>query len=82
MALRDRVISSYIRMEAHFMTNQRAAQTRKAGTPGPEGAVAKLVFAEENKRNNDLCMTLMAQMPRCSRPVVRWPSGASRHGFA
>ena len=36
--------------EAFSMTNMRAAQTRKAGTPGPEGSVAKLAFAEENKR--------------------------------
>jgi alkylation response protein AidB-like acyl-CoA dehydrogenase len=59
LALRDRVVASYVRSEAFSMTNMRAAQTRKAGTPGPEGSVAKLAFAEENKRVYDLCMDLL-----------------------
>jgi alkylation response protein AidB-like acyl-CoA dehydrogenase len=58
-ALRDRLVSSYIRMEALSMTNARAAQTRKAGTPGPEGSVAKLAYAEENKRVYELCVDLL-----------------------
>jgi alkylation response protein AidB-like acyl-CoA dehydrogenase len=59
MALRDRVISSWIRCEAYSMTNQRASATRKAGTPGPEGSVAKLAYAEENKTVYELCVDLM-----------------------
>ena len=59
MALRDRLVSSYIRMETLSMTNMRAAATRKAGTPGPEGSVSKLAFAEENKRVLDLCVDLL-----------------------
>jgi len=59
LALRDRLVSTYIRVEALNMTNARAAQTRRAGTPGPEGSVAKLAFAEENKRAYDLCMDLL-----------------------
>jgi alkylation response protein AidB-like acyl-CoA dehydrogenase len=59
MALRDRLVTSYIRMEALNMTNARAAATRKSGTPGPEGSVSKLAFAEENKRVYDLCMDLL-----------------------
>ena len=60
LALRDRLVSSYIRSEALTMTNMRAAQAhRKSGTPGPEGSVAKLAFAEENKRVYDLCMDLL-----------------------
>jgi len=41
------------------MTNQRAAQVRRAGTPGPEGSVAKLAYAEENQRVYELCMDLL-----------------------
>jgi len=59
LALRDRLVSSYIRMEALSMTNSRAAQSRRSGTPGPEGSVAKLAYAEENKRIYDLCMDLL-----------------------
>jgi alkylation response protein AidB-like acyl-CoA dehydrogenase len=59
LALRDRLVSSYIRSEALTMTNMRAAQSRKGGTPGPEGSVSKLAFAEENKRVYDLCLDLL-----------------------
>ncbi len=34
--------------EALRLTNLRAAQKRKAGNPGPEGSIAKLMFAEVN----------------------------------
>ena len=56
------------------MTNARAAQTRKVGTPGPEGSVAKLAFAEENKRVYDLCMDLLgseAMLFPAGYPMVR-----------
>jgi alkylation response protein AidB-like acyl-CoA dehydrogenase len=59
LALRDRLISSWIRCEAFSMTNMRASQVRKAGTPGPEGSVGKLAYAEENQRVYDLCVDLM-----------------------
>jgi alkylation response protein AidB-like acyl-CoA dehydrogenase len=59
LALRDRLVSLYIRMETLNMTNMRAAATRKSGTPGPEGSVSKLAFAEENKRVYELCMDLL-----------------------
>ncbi len=74
MSLRDRLVSSYIRMEALNMTNARAAATRKAGTPGPEGSVSKLAFAEENKRVYDLCMDLLgndAMLFPAGYPMVR-----------
>jgi alkylation response protein AidB-like acyl-CoA dehydrogenase len=59
LALRDRLVSAYIRSEALTMTNMRAAQSRKGGTPGPEGSVSKLAFAEENKRVYDLCLDML-----------------------
>jgi alkylation response protein AidB-like acyl-CoA dehydrogenase len=59
LALRDRLLSSWIRSEVLSMTNQRAAQVRRAGTPGPEGSVAKLAFAEENQRVYELCIDLL-----------------------
>jgi alkylation response protein AidB-like acyl-CoA dehydrogenase len=74
LALRDRLVSAYIRMETLSMTNARAAATRKSGTPGPEGSVAKLAFAEENKRVYDLCMDLLgsdAMVFPAGYPMVR-----------
>jgi alkylation response protein AidB-like acyl-CoA dehydrogenase len=73
-ALKDRLMSSYIRGEAYSMTNLRASQTRKAGTPGPEGSVAKLAFAEENKKVYDLCMDLLgneAMLMPAGYPMLR-----------
>jgi alkylation response protein AidB-like acyl-CoA dehydrogenase len=58
-ALRDRLVSSWIRSEVLRLTNQRAALVRRAGTPGPEGSVAKLAFAEENQRVYELCIDLL-----------------------
>ena len=59
LALRDRLMSSWIRCEVISMTNQRASQQRRSGTPGPEGSVGKLAFAEENQRVYNLCMDLL-----------------------
>ena len=41
------------------LTNMRASQNRKAGNPGPEGSIAKLMFAEVNKRIYELCIDLL-----------------------
>jgi alkylation response protein AidB-like acyl-CoA dehydrogenase len=59
LALRDRLVASWIRSEVINMTNQRAAQVRRAGTPGPEGSVGKLAHAEENQRVYELCLDLL-----------------------
>jgi alkylation response protein AidB-like acyl-CoA dehydrogenase len=37
----------------------RAAQNRQVGTPGPEGSVGKLAFADVNKRVYELCVDLL-----------------------
>ena len=74
LVLRDRLVAAYIRSETLSMTNARAAATRKAGTPGPEGSVAKLAHAEENKRIYDLCMDLLgpeAMLFPAGYPMVR-----------
>jgi alkylation response protein AidB-like acyl-CoA dehydrogenase len=57
--LRDRVVQCWVRNEVARLTNLRAAHNRRAGTPGPEGSVAKLAFAEENKRTYELCVDLL-----------------------
>ncbi len=55
---RDRLMRLWIEMEVLRLTNMRAAQNRKAGNPGPEGSIAKLMFAEVNKRIFELCIDL------------------------
>ena len=48
-AHRDEVMQLWVRGEALRLTNTRAAQNARAGNPGPEGSVSKLMLAEFNK---------------------------------
>ena len=56
---RDSVVRLWAQAEVNRLTNLRAAQLRSAGTPGPEGSVAKLAMAELNKAIYSLAMDLM-----------------------
>ena len=56
---RDRVARAWIDAEVLRLTNMRAQQNRVVGTPGPEGSVAKLAFADLNKRIYELCIDLL-----------------------
>jgi alkylation response protein AidB-like acyl-CoA dehydrogenase len=56
---RDRLMRLWVDSEVSRLNNRRARQLRRAGTPGPEGSVAKLVFAELNKRVYELCVDLL-----------------------
>ena len=48
-AHREEVMQLWVRGEALRLTNARAAQNARAGNPGPEGSVSKLMLAEFNK---------------------------------
>jgi alkylation response protein AidB-like acyl-CoA dehydrogenase len=56
---RDRVMKEWILAEVIRLTNIRAGQMRKLGTPGPEGSVGKLLNAELNQRIYSLCLDLL-----------------------
>jgi len=56
---RDRLIQLWIEAEVLRLTNIRAGEARRVGNPGPEGSIAKLMFAEVNKRIYDLCVELI-----------------------
>ena len=56
---RDRLMQAWVAAEVQRLTNMRARELRRAGTPGPEGSVAKLAGAELNKRVYELCVDLM-----------------------
>jgi len=47
---RDQLMRLWVEAETARLTNWRAAHNRDMGTPGPEGAIAKLVYAELNKQ--------------------------------
>jgi alkylation response protein AidB-like acyl-CoA dehydrogenase len=58
-AQRDRLMALWVRAEVARLTNMRARALRQAGTPGPEGSVAKLVGAELNQRVYEFCVDLL-----------------------
>ena len=89
-AVRDRLVQLWIRAEALRLTNIRAGQNRKAGNPGPEGSIAKLMFAEVNKDIYELCVDLLGpqamigadyEMRRSENLGLVGPPGASRKMF-
>src|SRR5699024_490271 len=47
------------RAEVLRLTNWRAAQGRRRGTPGPEGSIGKSAYAELNKAIMAFCIDLM-----------------------
>jgi alkylation response protein AidB-like acyl-CoA dehydrogenase len=57
--MRDRLTRLWIHSEVNRLTNMRAAANRRAGTPGPEGSVAKIAMAELNKEIYSTLVDLM-----------------------
>jgi alkylation response protein AidB-like acyl-CoA dehydrogenase len=57
--MRERIAKLYIESELLRITSQRARAARKAGNPGPEGSVAKLVQADVNKRIWECAMDVL-----------------------
>jgi alkylation response protein AidB-like acyl-CoA dehydrogenase len=73
-AVRAELVASWVRNEVARLTNWRASDLRRAGTPGPEGSVAKLAFAEENQRTSELCVDLLGasgMLYSSNYPLVR-----------
>jgi alkylation response protein AidB-like acyl-CoA dehydrogenase len=56
---RDKLTQLWIEAEVNRLTNIRASQNRLKGTPGPEGSIGKLAFAELNKKIYEFCINLM-----------------------
>lgn len=81
-SVRSELMQAWVRNEVGRLTNWRASDLRKSGTPGPEGSVAKLAFAEENQRTSELCVNLMGaegMLYANNYPMVR-PKGSAMHG--
>lgn len=87
--VRAELVGAWVRNEVARLTNWRASDLRKAGTPGPEGSVAKLAFAEENQRTSELCVDLMgsagmlygSNYPRIRPTETALASGDMRKAF-
>jgi alkylation response protein AidB-like acyl-CoA dehydrogenase len=59
LARKDELMKLWCAAEVNRLTNIRAGVSRKVGTPGPEGSVGKLAFAETNKAIYAFVMSLM-----------------------
>ncbi|MFM8563892.1 MAG: acyl-CoA dehydrogenase family protein [Acidimicrobiia bacterium] len=55
----DQLMRLWCKSEALRLTNMRAAKAAKAGNPGPEGSIAKLMLAEFNKKVTEFSIELM-----------------------
>ena len=66
------VVKLWIQAEVLRLTNARARATAKAGTPGPEGSIGKLLSAELNKRIGECASTCSAPAACCTPPATRW----------
>jgi alkylation response protein AidB-like acyl-CoA dehydrogenase len=66
---RDTLMRLWIEAEVNRLTNMRASQSRKKGTPGPEGSVGKLAMAGLNQRIMSFVMDLMGP------EALLYPSG-------
>ena len=89
-AAKDRLMRLWSEAEVLRLTNIRASQKRKAGNPGPEGSIAKLMFAEINKDIYDLCVELLGPaalvdydytMRRSEQLGLVGPPGSARKMF-
>ena len=58
-ARRDELTALWIEAEVLRLTNLRATENRRRGTPGPEGSTSKLHWAELNKRITEFTVSLL-----------------------
>ena len=58
-AVRDRLVSLWMRAEAQRLTNLRAQQTQAQAQPGPEGSIGKLNSTETNMALYDLIFEML-----------------------
>ena len=58
-ARRDRLLQLWVEAEVQRLNNLRAAEASRLGTPGPEGSIGKLAFAELNQQISDFCVDLL-----------------------
>jgi alkylation response protein AidB-like acyl-CoA dehydrogenase len=56
---KDQLMRLFCKSEALRLTNMRAAQAAKAGNPGPEGSISKLMLADFNKKVTEFSIELM-----------------------
>jgi len=89
-AKKARLVQLWTQAEALRLTNIRAAQARKAGNPGPESSISKLMLALVNKDIYAFCVDLLGaqglidydyEMRRADAIGLEGPPGSARKMF-
>ena len=57
--IRDRLASVYIHSRVESLTNRRAADLAKSGTPGPEGSLGKLMWTEGMYKMTEMISSIL-----------------------
>ena len=68
--MRDRLVQQYIRGRVESMTNRRAADLAKSGTPGPEGSLGKLLWTEGMRTMTEIVADLLG--PKLIADTGEW----------
>ncbi len=89
-AQKDRLMKLFCQSEALRYTNMKGAQMAKAGNPGPEGSIAKLMMSDFNKKVTEFTIELMGAdgmigydftFRRPEELSVDGTDGGTRHAF-
>jgi alkylation response protein AidB-like acyl-CoA dehydrogenase len=77
-SLRQRLAQAFIEDKVITLTNQRAADRRRAGQPpGPEGSIGKLFFSEHTQRLQNLAVDLEGCAAQAWLEDDRWLKGTA-----
>lgn len=57
--IRDALAQTYIRSRVESLTNKRAADHAKSGTPGPEGSLGKLLWTEGMRNTTEVVSKIL-----------------------
>ncbi len=68
--LRDKLTDLYVHTRVESLTNRRAADLARSGTPGPEGSLGKLLWTEGMRKMSDVIGDVLG--PRLTADTGEW----------
>ena len=68
--VRDKLAQMYIHTRVESMTNRRAADLARSGTPGPEGSLGKLLWTEGMRKMSDVIGGILG--PKLTADTGEW----------
>jgi alkylation response protein AidB-like acyl-CoA dehydrogenase len=68
--IRDRLAQMFIQHRVESLTNRRAADLARSGTPGPEGSLGKIMWTENMRRLSDVISQVLG--PKLVADTGEW----------